>query len=187
MNNTEELDEFAVKVDEDVYGPIKIDRIISDVKEGKLTDKAKFWDGEDWVPVSILLDDDEIFVDEWDTEKKNKINENGPPLDASSAWEDAERKGRWLMIYGDHLVIEGGKMNQEDFNNVIMGEPTNGGIPITKLLNVSFKNVGQNVEIKASSFHRMYEVYSLKCTLSKENSEELLKELEATNVRVTNN
>ena len=63
MNNTEELDEFAVKVDDDVYGPIKIDRIISDVKEGKLTDKAKFWDGEDWVPVSILLNDDEIFVD----------------------------------------------------------------------------------------------------------------------------
>ena len=119
--------------------------------------------------------------------KKNIIDENGPPLDASSAWEDAERKGRWLMIYGDHLVIEGGKMNQEDFNNIIMGEPTNGGIPISKLLNVSFNNVGENVEVKASSFHRMYEVYTLKCTLSKENSEELLKELEAANVRVTNN
>ena len=91
------------------------------------------------------------------------------------------------MIYGDHLVIEGGKMNQEDFNNIIMGEPTNGGIPISKLLNVSFNNVGENVEVKASSFHRMYEVYTLKCTLSKENSEELLKELEAVNVRVTNN
>ena len=157
------------------------------MREGKLTDKAKFWDGEDWVPVSILLGDDGIFDDDWDSEKKNIIDENGPPLDASSAWEDAERKGRWLMIYGDHLVIEGGKMNQEDFNNIIMGEPTNGGIPISKLLNVSFNNVGENVEVKASSFHRMYEVYTLKCTLSKENSEELLKELEAANVRVTNN
>ena len=187
MSSTEELDEFPVKVDDDVYGPIKIDRIISDVREGKLTDKAKFWDGEDWVPVSILLGDDGIFDDDWGFEKKNIIDENGPPLDASSAWEDAERKGRWLMIYGDHLVIEGGKMNQEDFNNIIMGEPTNGGIPISKLLNVSFNNVGENVEVKASSFHRMYEVYTLKCTLSKENSEELLKELEAANVRVTNN
>ena len=63
MSNTEELDEFPVKVDNDVYGPIKLDRIISDVKEGKLTDEAKFWDGEDWVPVSILLDDGGIFED----------------------------------------------------------------------------------------------------------------------------
>ena len=45
MSSTEELDEFPVKVDDDVYGPIKIDRIISDVREGKLTDKAKFWAG----------------------------------------------------------------------------------------------------------------------------------------------
>ena len=92
MSDTEELDEFPVKVDDDVYGPIKIDRIISDVREGKLTNKAKFWDGEDWVPVSILLGDDGIFDDDWDLEKKNIIDENGPPLDASSAWEDAEEK-----------------------------------------------------------------------------------------------
>ena len=41
MSSTEELDEFPVKVDDDVYGPIKIDRIISDVREGKLMKRTR--------------------------------------------------------------------------------------------------------------------------------------------------
>ena len=56
MNNNEE-DQFPIKVDGKVYGPIEMNRIISDLKSGELTNQAKFWDGEDWVPISILLNE----------------------------------------------------------------------------------------------------------------------------------
>ena len=50
-------EEFPVKIGDDVYGPIPLERIISDVKKGDLTKSATFWDGEDWVPVSLLLEE----------------------------------------------------------------------------------------------------------------------------------
>ena len=105
-------EEFPVKVNNEIYGPISVQRIISDLKSGELTAEARFWDGEDWIPVSLLLDEserkDEVNLwndDNWTNEPRERASENGPPLPASSAWEDIERKGRWLMIYGDHLVI----------------------------------------------------------------------------------
>ena len=110
-------EEFPVKVGNDVYGPIALDRIIADVKNGELTKNATFWDGEDWVPVSLLLEEnrpEQIWnEDNWIDKKEDVLLENGPPLPASSAWEDITRKGRWLMIYGDHLVIEGGDTKLE--------------------------------------------------------------------------
>ena len=39
-------EELPVKVGDDVYGPIALDRIIADVKNGKLTKSATFWDGQ---------------------------------------------------------------------------------------------------------------------------------------------
>jgi len=185
MKDIEKDKKFPVKVDDKIYGPIQMDRIISDVKNGELTEKAKFWDGEDWVPVLLLTNDKQIIDDDWDDSTELSIDENGPPLNASSAWEDVTRKGRWIMMYGDHLVIEGGKMNIDDMNQIVVGEPRGGGIPLSKIINVHFKKLEKHVEIQASSFHKMYEVYSLKCFLSEEDSEELKKELEDANVRIT--
>ena len=110
--------------------------------------------------------------------------QGGPPLPTASAWEDVNRKGRWVMIYGDHLVIEGGNMNAKDVGRIMEGEPLSGGIPIQKLANVSFKDSNMGVVIKASSFHKMYEIYSLECCLSKDDSTKFMKELKQANVRI---
>ena len=188
-----ESEKYPVKVDNETYGPIPVERLISDVKSGELTNEAKFWDGEDWVPVTLLLDEterkEEVNLwndDNWSNEPSEGITENGPPLPASSAWKDIERKGRWIMIYGDHLVIEGGGFETEDLGLLMEGEPRTGGIPMKKLLNVTFRETNKGVTIIASSFHKMYEVYSLKCQVSKSDSKEILKELKDADVRIIN-
>jgi hypothetical protein len=184
-------EEFPVKVNNEIYGQITVQRIISDLKSGELTAEARFWDGEDWIPVSLLLDEserkDEVNLwndDNWTNEPRERASENGPPLPASSAWEDIERKGRWLMIYGDHLVIEGGSFDRGDMGLMMEGEPRSGGIPMKKILNVTFRETDKGVNIIASSFHKMYEVYALKCQVSKTDSEEILKELKDAEVRI---
>ena len=179
-------EEFLVKVKEEVYGPIPLDRIINDVKNGELTKEATFFDDNDWISVSLLLEEEPIELwneDDW-IDNKEDLLPDGPPLPASSAWEDITRKGRWLMIYGDHLVFEGGEMNFEAIGPLMEGEPLSGGIPLKKLINVTFKDHEKGVDVLASSFHRMYEVYTLKCCLSKDDSNELLKELKEANVRI---
>jgi|TARA_B110000438_G_scaffold278813_1_gene302690 hypothetical protein len=191
---TGENEEFPVKVNNEIYGPVPVERIISDVKSGELTTEARFWDGEDWIPVSLLLDEnerkDEVNLwndDNWTDESNEEISENGPPLPASSAWQDIERKGRWIMIYGDHLVVEGNGIKIEDLGLMMEGEPRTGGIPMKKLLNVTFRETNKGMMVIASSFHKMYEVYSLKCQVSKTDSEEILKELKDAEVRIINN
>ena len=183
-----EKEEFLVKVEGEVYGPIPLERIMNDVKTGKLTKKATFFDDKNWIPVSLLLEEKNSIEpwneDNWIDRKEDLLSENGPPLPTSSAWEDVIRKGRWLMIYGDHLVFEGGEMNFEAIGPMMEGEPLSGGIPLKKLINVTFKDHEKGVDVLASSFHRMYEVYTLKCCLSKDDSNELLKELKEANVRI---
>ena len=187
MNKDEENEEYPVKVGDGIYGPISLGRLVSDVKSGELTNEARFWDGEDWVPVSILMGEEKWNNDGWEDENIDDIPQGGPPLPTTSAWEDVTRKGRWTMIYGDHLVMEGGTINTRDMGRIMEGEPLSGGIPIRKLVNVSFKDSNRGVEVKASSFHKMYEIYSLECCLSKDDSTELMKELAEANVRIINN
>ena len=188
---TGENEEFPVKVNNEIYGPVPVERIISDVKSGELTTEARFWDGEDWIPVSLLLDEnerkDEVNLwndDNWTDESNEEISENGPPLPASSAWQDIERKGRWIMIYGDHLVVEGNGIKIEDLGLMMEGEPRTGGIPMKKLLNVTFRETNKGMMVIASSFHKMYEIYSLESCLSKDDSTKFMKELEQANVRI---
>ena len=192
MNTTKENEEFPVKVGDEIYGPIPLKRLVSDVKKGELTSEARIWDGKDWVPVSIVTGEENSNPavwndDEWKDESTGAVPQDGPPLPTASAWEDVKRKGRWAMIYGDHLVIEGGSINTKDMGRIMEGEPLSGGIPIKKLVNVSFKDSKRGVEIMASSFHKMYEIYSLECCLSKDDSTELIKELAEADVRIINN
>ncbi len=186
-----EKEEFLIKVEDEVYGPIPLDRIISDVEKGELTKNATFFDNGDWIPVSLLLEENSFTKpwneDNWVDKKEDLLTEDGPPLPASSAWEDVTRKGRWLMIYGDHLVIEGGDMNFKSLGLMMEGEPLSGGISMKKLINVTFKDNEKGVNILASSFHKMYEVYTLECCLSKDDSNELMNELKDANVRILSN
>ena len=97
-----EKEEYPVKVDDEIYGPIPIDRIINDVKNGELSKDATFLDNGDWIPVTLLLEENIPITpwneDNWVDSKEDLLSEDGPPLPASSAWEDVSRKGRWLMI-----------------------------------------------------------------------------------------
>ena len=68
-----EDEEFLVKVDDDVYGPISLERLTADVQNGKLTDLAKVWDGEDWVPISIVIGEDGWDGDDWDEKYGGKV------------------------------------------------------------------------------------------------------------------
>lgn len=183
-----EDEEFLIKVNEKIYGPIPLHRIISDLESGELTSEARFLDNDDWIPVRLLIKERRQIEpwneDNWDDKNEEWILDGGPPLPASSAWEDVMRKGRWLMIYGDHLVIEGGSIDSEAIGLMMEGEPGSGGIPLKKLINVTFRESEKGVEVLASSFHRMYEVYTLKCYLSKKDSEELISELKAEDVRI---
>ena len=56
-----------------------------------------------------------------------------------------------------------------------------------KVINVTFREQEKGVDILASSFHKMYEVYTLKCCLSKNDSNELMKELKEAEVRILTN
>ena len=182
-----EDEEFLVKVDDDVYGPISLERLTADVQNGKLTDLAKVWDGEAWVPISIVIGEGGWDGDDWDEKYGDEEKIEGAPLPTTSAWKDVIREGRWIMIYGDHLVIEGGMVNAKDVGRIIEGEPLSGGIPLPKLLNVCFTETNRGVKIEASSFHKMYETYALECCISKDDSQELMKELMDAKVRIRNN
>ena len=192
MDANKENEEFPVKVGDEIYGPIPLKRLVSDVKSGELTSEARIWDGNDWVPVSIVTGEDNsnsaVWDDDgWKDESTDAVSQDGPPLPTASAWEDVKRKGRWAMIYGDHLIIEGGGINTKDVGRIMEGEPLSGGIPIPKLVNVCFKDTDRGVKVSASSFHKTYEIYTLECILSKDDSTALMKELGEANVRIINN
>ena len=161
MSNSEIEQEYLVKVDDEVYGPIPEERLIDDLGKGQLSKDARFWDGEDWLPIEFLLENNVWNEDDWGESKE--IIVDGPPLPASLAWRDVKVNGRWLMIYGDHLVVEGGGFRKEDISSILTGEPREGGVPIVKILNVSITKFEDYSKVEISSFHKMYEVYTLEC------------------------
>ena len=96
MSDSEIDQEYLVKVDDEVYGPIPEKRLVDDLGKGELSKDARFWDGEDWLPIGFLLENNLWNEDEWGDEPKEVVAA-GPPLQASLAWEDVKVKGRWLM------------------------------------------------------------------------------------------
>lgn len=182
MTNSDEKQEYLVKVDEEVYGPIPEDRLVEDLSKGELAKEAKFWDGEDWLPINFLVEDNVWNEDNWNEPSLESFE--GPPLPASLAWKDVKVENRWLMIYGDHLVIEGGGFRKEQLGSILAGEPSEGGIPIPKILNVCITKFESYSKVEVSSFHNMYEVYTLVSFLSSEDTDSLVKELKNSEVRI---
>ena len=183
MSNSEIEQEYLIKVDDEVYGPIPEERLIDDLGKGQLSKDARFWDGEDWLPIEFLLENNVWNEDDWGESKE--IIVDGPPLPASLAWRDVKVKGRWLMIYGDHLVVEGGGFRKEDISSILTGEPREGGVPIVKILNVSITKFEDYSKVEISSFHKMYEVYNLVCNLNNKDTDVLVKELNDSKVRIS--
>jgi|TARA_B100001250_G_scaffold53502_1_gene41616 hypothetical protein len=183
MSDSEIEQEYLIKVDDEVYGPIPEVRLIEDLGRGELSKDARFWDGEDWLPIGFLLEGNVWNEDAWG--EREEIIVDGPPLPANLAWKDTKVKGRWLMIYGDHLVVEGGGFRKGDILSLLSGEPSEGGIPLPKILNVSITKFDEHSKIEISSFHKMYEVYTLICNLNIDDTDSLVKELNNSDVRVS--
>ena len=78
-------------------------------------------------------------------------------------------------------------INASDIGRIVEGEPLSGGIRLPKLLNVCFTETDRGVKVEASSFHKMYETYTLECCISKDDSEKLMKELMDAKVRIRSN
>ncbi len=183
MNDSDIEQEYLVKVDNEVYGPISEERLIDDLGKGQLSKDARFWDGEDWLPIEFLLENNVWNEDDWGESKE--VIADGPPLPASLAWKDVKVEGRWLMIYGDHLVVEGGGFRKESISSLLSGEPREGGVPIAKILNVSITKFEDYSKVEISSFHKMYEVYKFVCNLSSNDTDVLVKELKNSKVRIS--
>ena len=89
------------------------------------------------------------------------------------------------MIYGDHLVVEGGGFRKENISSLLTGEPREGGVPIAKILNVSITKFEDYSKVEISSFHKMYEVYNFVCNLNNKDTDVLVKELKNSKVRIS--
>ena len=74
---------------------------------------------------------------------------------------------------------------KEDIGSLLTGEPREGGIPIPKILNVSVTKYENHSKIEVSSFHKMYEVYTLVCNLTNDDTDSLVKELNNSDVRIS--
>jgi uncharacterized protein YfkK (UPF0435 family) len=68
---------------------------------------------------------------------------------------------------------------------MLTGEPSEGGIPIVKILNVSITKFEDYSKVEISSFHKMYEVYTLVSNLSNSDTDDLVKELTNSKVRIS--
>ena len=69
MSDSEIDQEYLVKVDDEVYGPIPEKRLVDDLGKGELSKDARFWDGEDWLPLGFLLEYNLWNEDEWGDER----------------------------------------------------------------------------------------------------------------------
>ena len=63
-------------------------------------------------------------------------------------------------------------------------EPSTGAIPFPAILNISFSNQEEGVGIEACTFKEIYEIHSLKCTISRTDARELRKELQKERIRI---
>ena len=91
MNDSEIKQEYLVKVEDEVYGPISEERLIEDLGKGNLSKDARFWDGEDWLPISFLLGNNVWNGDNWGEKKENMQM-------AGKEKENMKRKGKQRLV-----------------------------------------------------------------------------------------
>ena len=191
--------EYPVKVGDETFGPVPVSRLRADLDSGKLSHSAHTWDGKRWVPAAVLLalppdslpSEGSVSEDDWSGERGRWAGvpeDERPPLPASRAWPVVGHRGRWLMLYGDILVLDGGTATAWELLDQFAGRATTGGIPVDGLVNVTLAPVGGAeggpVAIEACGIEGMYEVFTLRCRLSAADAAELRGELERDEVRV---
>ena len=191
--------EYPVRVGDETYGPVPVSRLRADLERGELSHAAHLWDGSRWVPVAVLLalppdalpSEGSVSEDDWSGERGRWAGvpeDERPPLPASRAWPVVGHRGRWLMLYGDVLVLDGGKPTARELLDQLTGRPATGGIPVDGLVNVTFAPAGGAeggpVAVEACGIEGMYDVFALRCRLSAEHAAELRSELERDEVRI---
>jgi|TARA_B100001964_G_scaffold245234_1_gene330897 hypothetical protein len=186
--------EYPVRVGDETFGPMPVSRLRADLERGELSHAAHLWDGSRWVPAAVLLalpSEGSVSEDDWSGERGHWAGvpeDERPPLPASRAWPTVDRPGRWLMLYGDVLVLDGGTATAWELLDQFAGRATTGGIPVDGLVNVTLAPVGGAeggpVAIEACGIEGMYEVFTLRCRLSAADATELRRELERDEVRV---
>ncbi len=189
--------EYPVRVGDETFGPMPLSRLRADLERGELSHSAHIWDGSHWVPAAVLLATQpgsmpgSVSEDDWSGERGHWAGvpeDERPPLPASRAWPTVDHPGRWLMLYGDVLVLDGGTPTTRELLDQFAGRATTGGIPVDGLVNVTLAPVGGAeggpVAIEACGIEGMYEVFTLRCRLSAADATELRRELERDEVRV---
>ena len=88
MSDSDVEPEYLVKVDDEVYGPISETRLVEDLGKGTLSKDARFWDGDDWLPIGFLLEGNVWNDDGWG--ESTELNVDGPPLPAALATIETE-------------------------------------------------------------------------------------------------
>ena len=197
MSNSEP--EYPVRVGDETYGPVPVSRLRADLERGELSHAAHLWDGSRWVPAAVLLalppdalpSEGSVSEDDWSGERGHWAGvpeDERPPLPASRAWPVVGHRGRWLMLYGDILVLDGGTATAWELLDQFAGRATTGGIPVDGLVNVTLAPAGGAeggpVAIEACGIEGMYEVFTLRCRLSAADAAELRSELERDEVRI---
>ncbi len=205
--------EYPVRVGDATFGPVPVSRLRADLGSGALSHAAHFWDGSRWVPAAVLLAlppgsapgeggatgaaGDGGADDDWTAETGRWVGvpeDERPPLPASRAWPVVGHRGRWLMLYGDVLVLDGGTPTARELLDQFAGRSPTGGIPLDGLVNVTLTPVGGGagaadgaagpMAVEACGIEGMYEVFALRCRLSAADAAELRHELERDEVRV---
>ena len=197
MSNSEP--EFPVRVGDETFGPVPVSRLRADLERGELSHAAHLWDGKRWVPAAVLLalppdalpSEGSVSEDDWSGERGHWAGvpeDERPPLPASRAWPVVGHRGRWLMLYGDILVLDGGTATAWELLDQFTGRATTGGIPVDGLVNVTLAPAGGAeggpVADEACGIEGMYEVFTLRCRLSAADAAELRSELERDEVRI---
>ena len=195
--------EYPVRVGDTNYGPVPVSRLRADLERGELSHSAHIWDGSRWVPAAVLLalPPDALpssdgtaghgAGDDWSGERgywAGVPEDERPPLPASRAGPVGGHRGRWLMLYGDVLVLDGGTPTARELLDQFTGRATTGGIPGDGLVNVTLAPAGGAeggpVVVEACGIEGMYEVFTLRCRLSAADAAELRSELERDEVRI---
>ena len=205
--------EYPVRVGDETFGPMPLSRLRADLERGELSHAAHLWDGSRWVPAAVLLATPPDALpssdgtsgngtgDDWSGERGRWAGvpeDERPPLPASRAWPVVGHRGRWLMLYGDVLVLDGGKPTARELLDQFAGRATTGGIPLDGLVNVTLTppDAGTSVQaaggsadagavaVEACGIEGMYEVFALRCRLSVADAAELRRELERDEVRI---
>ena len=167
---------YLVRLSGTIYGPITCDRLKSDFLEGKLSSSCKIsiFDenhGFIWVPIT----ESNLF---------RNISKEQPLPNHNNRWQTLDNPKQHLFIFGDYLVLEGEELSFWDNIKSFFVEPSTGAIPFPAILNISFSNREEGVGIEACTFKEIYEIHSLKCTISTSDARELRKELQKERIRI---